>query len=254
MIGVSACTGPTPRDLDKDTVARERAENLAAPERPKLNPPANAPSPAASALDQCVQDLAAPTPLARLQAAGQLRRAGNEGIAACLRAMPAGSAVVVARIFDFFASLDIDSMEAGVQAEVRAAAAKHLKSADAQVRVAAAHMLAALGAGGARTEFLSAVTDSERKVRWAVVQRFSEHPDELQNAQLMLLAGYLADPKLNSAVRGDAHTLLLAVFERYSKGARPEGYDPYADPKMQGASVAAWENWARAVVITPLPR
>ncbi len=251
---MSACSGPTPRDLDKDDYVKERAQNLAAPERAKLNPPPNSPAPAALSLEICAQDLASIAPLARLQAANTLKRAGAEGIAACLKVLGAGEAGMVGRILDFFASQDIDSLPADVQSAMRAAAAKNLKSGESPVRVAAAQMLAALGAGGVRTEFLSAITDSERKVRWAVVQRFSEHPEELQNAQLMLLVSFIADAKLGSATRGDAHTLLLAVFEKYSKGAKPEGYDPYKDPKSQGAAIAAWENWARAVVITPSPR
>ncbi|CAG0934430.1 hypothetical protein PLCT1_02725 [Planctomycetaceae bacterium] len=254
ILGVSACSSPTPRDLDKDELVKDRAQNLEAPERPKLNPPPNAPATGPLTLEMCAQDLAAQAPLARLQAANQLKRAGAEGIAACLKVLGAGRAAVVARIFDFFASQDIDSLPAEAQADMRASAAKHLKSTEAPVRIAAAQMLASLGAGGVRTEFLSAITDTERKVRWAVVRRFSEYPDELQNAQLMLLVSFIADAKLDSATRGDAYTLLLAVFEKYSKGAKPEGYDPYADPKCQGAAVSAWENWARAVVITPLPR
>jgi hypothetical protein len=193
-------------------------------------------------------------PLPRQQAASQLKLAGADGVSACLRVLADAEPALIGRILNFFASLEIDAYSADVQSAVRAAAAKYLKATDAPVRVAASQLLASLGAGGVRTEFVSAIIDSERKVRWAVVQRFSGHPEELENAQLMLLVSFISDGKLDSSARGDSYTLLLAVFERYSKGAKPEGYDPYADPKGQRDSLLAWEQWARTVVITPQPR
>lgn len=254
ILGVSACTGPTPRELERDAQVSSRANELAAPERPKLNPPQGAPAQPADSLETSARELASTLPLTRLQAANQLKRAAAEGIYACLRVLAKSGDLVNARILEFLAAQDYEAYSADVLAGVREAAAKQLKVDVASVRQAAAQMLGTLGAGGARTDFLSAITDKERKIRWAVVQRFAEHPDELGNAQLMVLVSYLGDSKLDSATRSDVYTLLLAVFERYSRGLKPEGYDPFADPKAQGSSVAAWESWARVVVITPLPR
>jgi hypothetical protein len=250
----AACTGPTPREIERDALIADRANVLAAPERPRLNPPPEAPAQPADSLETCVRELASSLPLARIQAANQLKRAAAEGISACLRVLLKADVLVNTRILEFLAAQDYEAYSADVLEGVREAAAKQLKIEVAAVRQAAAQMLGTLGAGGARTEFLSAITDKERKIRWAVVQRFAEHPDELGNAQLMVLANYLGDSKLDSATRGDVYTLLLAVFEKYSRGLKPESYDAFADPKSQAACVTAWEGWARAVVITPLPR
>jgi hypothetical protein len=248
------CTGPTPRELEKDAAMENRAKELEAPTRPRLDPGPNTPPPAADALDQCAGKLASDSALERMQAANTLRRAQLEGVRACLRVLAQPDAAAAARILDFLAALNMDDLDADVQASVRVAAAARLKSQDVRQRVAAADALAAIGANGVRTEFLSAITDGERKVRWAVVRRFSDHPEELENAQLMLLAGFLGDARLASGARADVHALLLAVFERCSRGLKPEGYDPYADVRGQRAAIASWEAWARTVVIAPLPR
>jgi hypothetical protein len=231
-----------------------RAREFNAPARPLLEPPVQAPAPLALALEQCAKDLASSTTLVRMQAANRLRHAHVDGVKACLRVLESAEATVSEPIFRFLSSLDLQDIGAEPEAAVRAIAARNLKSPHAPLRVAAAQLLCAAGPGTMRTDFLAAIVDPERKVRWAVVRRFSEFASELENAQLMVLVSFLADEKLNSATRGDVHTLLLAVFEKLSRGLRPEGYDPYADPKFQRPAVAAWEAWARSVVISPTPR
>lgn len=165
--------------------------------------------------------------------------------------LPVSQPAAAAKILEFLATTDLDAFSAEVRASMCTSAARQLKSPNAEVRVAAAQLLAVAGVPGVRTEFVQAITDSERKVRWAVVRRFSEHPQDLENAQLMVLVSFIADSKRDSAVRSDVHALLLAVFATYSRGQKPEGYDPWADPAGQRESLDAWERWARTVVITP---
>lgn len=231
-----------------------RAREFNAPARPPLEPPPQVAAPSALILDQYARDLASSTPLVRMQASNRLRHAQAEGVKACLRVLENAVAAIAEPILRFLSSLDLQDIGAEHEAAVRAMAARNLKSPHAPLRVAAAQLLCAAGPGTTRTDFLAAIVDPERKVRWAVVRRFSEFASELENAQLMVLVSFLADEKLNSATRGDVHTLLLAVFEKLSRGLRPEGYDPYADPKLQRAAVAAWEAWARSVVISTTPR
>lgn len=254
ILGVLGCTGPTPRDVDKDAAIETRAKTLPAPIRPKLDPPPQSPPDSALALEQAALDLASETPLMRMQAANRLRRAQAQGVKACLKVQSAASPLQATRILDFLAGLNPDDFDAELLGEIRVAAARHLKAADGALRIAAARLISALGVSGVRTDFLAAIVDTERKVRWAVVERFSSRPEELENAQLMVLVSFLADGKLESAIRADVHALLLAVFEKCSRGLKPEGYDPYADPKGQRELIAAWDSWARTVVITPLPR
>lgn len=231
-----------------------RAREFNAPARPRLEPPAQSPAPAAAVLEQYAIDLASSTPLVRMQAANRLRQAQADGVRACLRVLESAKPAIAEPVLRFLSSLDLEDIGADHQAAVRTVAARNLKSPDAPLRVAAAQLLGATGPGTTRTEFLAAIVDPERKVRWAVVRRFSEFAHELESAQLMVLVSFLADARLDSATRADVYTLLLAVFEKVSRGLPPEGYDPYADPKSQRASIAAWEAWARNVVLSPTPR
>jgi hypothetical protein len=59
------------------------------------------------------------------------------------------------------------------------------------VRKAAAWALRAHGPGAQRTVFLRAMEDPERSVRWAVVERFAEHPEEIEHAQRLILVKLL---------------------------------------------------------------
>lgn len=232
----------------------ERAKAHPQPERPPLDQSADAPPLQPSQLEHWAEELGSPSALTRTQAANRLQQARGEGVAACLRKIDSAADPVVARVLDFLAVLDLHDVAPEHLEPARSAAARRLKSASEAVRVAAACMLCAAGPGSARTDFLGAITDGARKVRWAVVRRFSDHPDELENAQLMLLASYLGDTKLGAAVRADVHTLLLAAHDAFSRGQRPESYDPYADVSSQRSAIVGWESWARTVVIVPAPR
>jgi hypothetical protein len=59
------------------------------------------------------------------------------------------------------------------------------------VRIPAARALRVHGPGAQRTAFLTAIIDPERRVRWEIVQRFSDNPSELDRAQREILISYL---------------------------------------------------------------
>jgi len=155
-------------------------------------------------------------------------------------------AKVAAANLEFLATLDFELLPREMLEASRQAAAAGLKREQADIRLAAAKLLNRQGPGDRRTEFISAVCDEQRKVRWQVVRRYSANPGELESAQLLLLVSFLSDGRLSSEVRGDVYALLLAVHEALSRGAKPPVYDPWAAPEAQAAALAQWDAWARA--------
>lgn len=243
---VMGCTGPVPRENSRDADMAHTRELHDTPARPKLNNGSKAAESPRSLSDQTLK-LASRQPLVRMQAANCLRQAGPEGVRASLVACQDASLEVAARNLEFLASIDLDLLSPELQASLRTVSIGALKQSDRAIRGFAAKVMEVHGAGDLRTEFLTAVRDPDRIVRWSVVARFSHHPRELENAQLLVLVSFLDDAKLSSDIRADVFGLLLAVFERLSKGKKPASYDPYQPAGGQRDGLAAWAAWARSV-------
>ncbi|KAA0213675.1 hypothetical protein EDM80_07835 [bacterium] len=242
----AGCTGPTPRAFQDDQAKATTRQDLEPPARPKLEREAQDPPRSTASLADDARHLASDEPLERLQSAQRLRQAGADGAAASLKAVAMEHGKVAAANLEFLAALDFEGLPREMLEAARQAAAAGLRREQAEIRLAAAKLLHRQGPGDRRTEFISAICDEQRKVRWQVVRRYSDNPGELESAQLLLLVSFLSDGKLAAEVRGDVHALLLAVHEALSRGARPPAYDPWAAPEVQAAALAQWDAWARA--------
>lgn len=172
----------------------ESGERLAPTQRGPVNAlrktPEDPPNPA---LKDDVLQLSSEIPLERIQADNRLKQAGAEGILAVavfLRdGQPPSNQLVEA--LRFVASVEFESLDAEQAATIREALLHCLSHSDPMVRVQAARALQVHGPGAQRTLFLTAISDSERRVRWAVVRRFSDHPAELDRDLRRILLAYL---------------------------------------------------------------
>jgi hypothetical protein len=137
--------------------------------------------------------LSSEIPLERIQADNRLTQAGAPGLVAAAGFLrePEATAAQLREALRFIAAADLSILEPEAAAGVREAIALTLSHADARVRVEAARALQVHGPGAQRTVFLTAIGDSERRVRWAVVRRFSDYPAEMDRAQRAILLAYL---------------------------------------------------------------
>lgn len=246
LIGVlaAACAGPTLRDTNIDNRANARANVLAPEVRPPIQA-VQAEEPSAAKIDELVRLLSSRQPLARLRADAQLRATGAKGVLAASALAP--DKLYGERALRFVSAADVASLSPEGQAQVRRQVLAGLKSEAPAIRAAAADVFQRHGPGEQQEEFLRAILDDERAVRWAVVRRYSEEPMELAPAQVQWLASQLGESRLAAAVRADVHALLMRQHQSRSEGARPPGYDAWTEPRDQQQEVLAWRAWAAAV-------
>lgn len=159
------------------------------------------------ALEQDVVRLASDSMLDRIQADNRLRQAGPEGILAVAHYLANKDAKPSAMIeaMKFLMEAEIEPLEAPARADVRAMLAQTLSHKDGKVRAAAARALQVHGPGSQRAAFLRAIGDSETRVRWAVVRRFGDFPQEVQKAQVLILLGYLTAGTAEDFTRQDTN-------------------------------------------------
>jgi hypothetical protein len=190
-----ACVAPPARDTTIDDAMKQRNERL----RPEVRGPidntrrveADPPPPA---MDHDVMLLASPNALDRIQADNRLRARGVEGILVVARFLPRTGTTTeqLVEAVEFLTGADLKDLDAAQGADVRALLAVLLApERPAAVRKAAAWALRAHGPGAQRTVFLRAIEDKERAVRWAVVERFGENPQEVEDTQRLLLVKLL---------------------------------------------------------------
>ncbi|MCB9894126.1 MAG: hypothetical protein H6839_06750 [Planctomycetes bacterium] len=172
----------------------ESYDRFAPPERGPVNAqhrePEDPPNPK---LKDDVPLLASEIPMQRIQADNRLQQAGAEGlmaVAAFLKSKRATPAQLVEALH-FIAAADFAALDAEQATKVREALVSCLEHPNGKVRIEAARALQVHGPGSQRTIFLTAIGDPERRVRWAVVRRFSDHPEELDQVQRTILLGYL---------------------------------------------------------------
>ena len=172
----------------------ESYERFGPPERGPVNAQHQTPEdPANPTLKEDVPLLASEIPLQRIQADNRLNQAGAKGlveVAVFLKRKDA-TPVQLIEALRFIAAADFAALEADEASEVREALSHCLDHPNGKVRVEAARALQVHGPGSQRTVFLTAIGDTERRVRWAVVRRFSDHPEELDRTQRTILLSYL---------------------------------------------------------------
>lgn len=169
--------------------------------KPPARPPVDATragpdDPPPPSLQNAVTDLSHPIPLHAVQARNRLRQAGVDGtlaVAAYLD-LDAGDLERRREAARYLADLspqefgDLSESEAEI---VRASAAEGLSSDDIELRVICSRVLQIHGPGAQRTRLLGAIADPERRVRWAVVRRFGQYPNELDLTQRRFLLKFL---------------------------------------------------------------
>lgn len=191
---LAGCVAPPPRDNSADTVAQASVTTL----RPSVRGPVEAQrrqpeDPPTPSLQDDARALAAPARLDRIQADNRLRQAGTAGIlaASSLAETPSATDEQLVQALRFIAAADFEQLGAEDRALVRTRLASLLKQPAGRVRIEAARALQTHGPGVQRTALLQALADTERRVRWAVVRRFGDHPEELQRLQREILLGFL---------------------------------------------------------------
>jgi hypothetical protein len=191
---LAGCIQPPTRNLARDEAIRDSTEKLA-PERrgPVDSPRATETDPPPPGLESDVRLLAGDVALDRIQANNRLRQAGTDGILAAARFLEVEDATDKERkeAIRFISDNDISGLESAELGEVRAMLAMCLDSDNPKVRAQAARALQIHGPGDVRTRFLQAINDTESRVRWSVVRRFGDHPQELNNTQRLFVIGFL---------------------------------------------------------------
>jgi hypothetical protein len=193
-LAVAGCISPPNRDLKRDADMQRNKQllqpDIRGPVDAKRKTPDDPPNPP---LDDDVQLLSSDIALEHIQATNRLNQAGTEGLLAVGRYVHDSSAEPeqLREAVRFIASADFSDLDADQSAFMREALATALRHEDVRVRVPASRALHVHGPGAQRTAFLTAIIDPERRVRWAVVQRFSENPSELDRAQREILISYL---------------------------------------------------------------
>ncbi|MCC6572231.1 MAG: hypothetical protein IT462_00440 [Planctomycetes bacterium] len=244
ILALAACAGPTARDTEKDTRSEKRAEILKPEIRPRIQPDADD-DPKPAEFETLVKALSSPVGLERLKASQRLSRAGVQGVLAA--AAYAADPDYGERALRYLATADFAGLKPEQQAEVRKRAIAGLASPTTAIRVAAAEVFQRLGPADYDGEFVNALFDAERAVRWSVVRRYTDNPLELKPVHVVRLAAALGDRKLSTDVRADAMAVLLQQHQKRSEAAKPPTYDPYKDPALQEAEVSAWRAWAATI-------
>lgn len=148
--------------------------------------------PSPPGLETDVLRLSSDKPLERVQAENRLRAAGAAGALAAARFLASGAqprSLVEALVF--LEDINLEDMELEQREDVRQRLAGALAHETPDVRAHAARALQIQGPGAQRTAFLQAIGDPERRVRWAVVRRFGDAPDELDAIQRQILINHL---------------------------------------------------------------
>ena len=191
---MAGCIGPPARNQNADAEKKTSAELLG----PEIRGPVDSErgvetDPPNPALKDDVLQLASDIPLERVQANNRIKQAGIKGLLAAARFLDDIDATPkhLVEAIRLLASADLSEFETEQTNHVRDMLAFTLEHEDPQVRIEAARALQVHGPGVHRTLFLTAIGDSARRVRWAVVRRFSDFPNELDKEQRDILLNYL---------------------------------------------------------------
>jgi hypothetical protein len=193
LVLLAGCFAPPPRDLERDEIMRVTTEETHPVTRVPVDANHGSEDIDLIDLDLEAARLASEFPLDRIQADNRLRAAGEAGVQAVARLLDDGTESVEAlkEAIEFLTDIDISEFDLETRSSVRERLAWCLDHPVPLIRSNAARALQVQGPGTQRTRFLRAITDSERRVRWAVVRRFGDHPTELTQAQREYLINLL---------------------------------------------------------------
>jgi hypothetical protein len=195
-------------------------------------------------LKEDVLQLSSEIPLERIQADNRLKQAGADGILAVAAFLndPAAEPLKLIEALRFIASADFNELDSAQASTAREAMALCLLHQDATVRVQAARALQVHGPGAQRTVFLTAIGDPERRVRWAVVRRYSDHPAELDEVQRSILLAYL-----DAGTRTEFSLADLDGDERLSPREFKGTAEAFARLDRDGDGAVSLEEWTSPV-------
>ncbi|MEZ5990751.1 MAG: hypothetical protein R3E76_00155 [Planctomycetota bacterium] len=241
----TGCIQPPTRDPSRDADMAQSKELLS----PEVRTPVDSErkdesDPPNPALKDDVPKLSSEIPLERIQADNRLKQAGAKGLlaVASFLYLPKATDAQLIEALRFFASADFSILDSDQTATVREALAHSLTHPSGKVRVQAARALQVHGPGAQRTPFLTAIGDTERRVRWAVVRRFSDNPTELDKAQRSILLSYLEAGTRAEFTAADTDGD-KALSRREFKGVKDE-----FDQLAKGDDQISLEEW-----ISPYP-
>ncbi len=192
---LSGCFQPSARDQQRDEAAKEGTVLLQPPARRPVDArQAAEDDPAPPQLSEDVRRLSSEDPLEPIQANNRLRAAGERGVLAVAEFIRNAEEqeLALAEAVRFLEDIELKDFAPEANETVRASLADLLKHPSPAVRERAARALQIHGPGTRRTEFVQAIADAHREVRWAVVRRYKDHPQELQRAQREILIGLLS--------------------------------------------------------------
>lgn len=132
-------------------------------------------------------------PLQRMQGANALRADLEAGVNEILSSLPVASVEVLLRIaiLEWLKTSEVPDLSSELQVRLRACLADLLNDDSAEIRRHVAEIFQRFGPEEKRTEFLKAIADEDRRVRWSVVHYFGGNQNELNRIQRLILVGYL---------------------------------------------------------------
>lgn len=185
-------SGPS-RDLGRDEALKE-AVNVNHPDVRNPIDPLKAPEDElATSLEGRVSLLTSEDPLQRMQGANALSSDLEAGVNEVLSFLLAANVEVLLKIaiLEWLKTSEIPDLSSELQVSLRTCLAEMLNDDSAEIRRHVAEIFQRFGPEEKRTEFLQAIADEDRRVRWAVVHYFGAHQNELNRIQRLILVGYL---------------------------------------------------------------
>ena len=192
VLATGCVSGPS-RDLGRDQAAEDAFKVNQPDVRSPIDPLKAPEDEPAMSLEGRVLLLTSEDPLQRMQGANALRADLEAGVNEILSSLPVASVEVLLRIaiLEWLKTSEVPDLSSELQVRLRACLADLLNDDSAEIRRHVAEIFQRFGPEEKRTEFLKAIADEDRRVRWSVVHYFGGNQNELNRIQRLILVGYL---------------------------------------------------------------